>query len=71
MNIKLTEDQKKRLNDISFGELAESPNLIPTTLTRKLDYLYTHNKNYTKAQEYTIDDIRNIINILFDGKEKN
>ena len=26
-----------------------------------IDYLYTHNKNYTKTQYYKIQDLKNII----------
>ena len=29
-----------------------------------IDYLYTHNKNYTKKQYYKIDDLKNIIDCI-------
>lgn len=29
-----------------------------------IDYLYTHNKNYTKTQYYKIEDLKNIIDCI-------
>lgn len=29
-----------------------------------IDYLYTHNKNYTKKQYYKIEDLKNIIDCI-------
>ena len=29
-----------------------------------IDYLYTHNKNYTKTQYYKIEDLKNIIDSI-------
>lgn len=29
-----------------------------------IDYLYTHNKNYTKNQYYKIEDLKNIIDSI-------
>lgn len=29
-----------------------------------VDYLYTHNKNYTKTQYYKIEDLKNIIDSI-------
>lgn len=29
-----------------------------------VDYLYTHNKNYTKTQWYKIEDLKNIIDSI-------
>jgi hypothetical protein len=33
-------------------------------ITGVIDYLYTHNKNYTKVQYYKIEDLKNIIDCI-------
>ena len=32
-----------------------------------IDYLYSHNKNYTKEQYYKIEDLKNIIDCIVEG----
>lgn len=37
---------------------------IISEIENKLDFLLSHNKNYTKKQYYTIDDIKELIQEL-------
>lgn len=39
-------------------------------LNLKIDWLRTHNKNYTKEQENKIEDIYNILDVLYNYDEE-
>lgn len=60
---KLTYKQHKQLNRLTGNDLDRSEVIIDY-IERHLDYLSTHNKNYTKDQDYRIYELCEIFKIL-------
>lgn len=50
-------NQKTRLGLMNAAEILHY-------MSGAIDYLYTHNKNYTKTQYYKIEDLKNIIDSI-------
>lgn len=61
--------QQQNLRDIGFIGLANDPEGLDTISYIKslLDYLISHNKNYTKEQYSKIDILNDIINAIYNG----
>ena len=63
--MELTKNQKKELHKI--GMYFDTIEDFILYVKPQLDYLITHNKNYTKAQFETLDTLNDIIHALYKG----
>ena len=63
--MELTKNQKKELHKI--GMYFDTIEDFIFYVKPQLDYLITHNKNYTKAQFETLDTLNDIIHALYKG----
>lgn len=56
-------DEKKIQNSMQFETLIHERE-IKRILRTNIDFLYTHNKNYTKKQYYAISELKIIIDSI-------
>lgn len=56
-------DEKKIQNSMQFETLINE-RAIKSILEKTIEFLYTHNKNYTKAQYCAICDLKAIIDSI-------
>ena len=66
-DIILKENQKKELVNAGYKGLAVDATDILFYLWPQIEYLHSHNKNYTKAQWEKIDALYDISKALWDG----
>lgn len=68
-NISYNENQEKELRAAGFPGIANDPDGLETVFYFKeqLEFLYTHNKNYTKKQYETIENLFAIVRALDAG----
>jgi len=63
----LTDDQKNRLQKAGLPGMAEDTDNILFYTYHLLDYLESHNKNYTKQQYHQIQSLFDIFEALYKG----
>lgn len=66
-NIELTNGQDAELRKAGFYGLANDATEILFYLHPIIEYLASHNKNYTKAQYEKIDILKDVFKALYDG----
>ena len=60
--------QAEALKNAGYAELAEDPNCIITRLLNSAEYLYSHNKNYTKKQYCEVVELYDILTALYNAE---
>ena len=64
--MKIDYERLKKITGIDYtGETEKSKNeVLLDLILNEIDYLYSHNKNYTKEQYYKIADLHGILNCI-------
>ena len=65
-NITINEEQARRLNAAGFGAMEDTEQILFYTY-HMIDWLNTHNKNYTKEQEHRIVALCDLWEALYKG----